>query len=39
MDFNNLKVAFSDKSNSDLKIYSLFKSISNPTISRILSVY
>ena len=38
MDFNNLKVAFSDKSNSDLnKLYFLFKSISNPTISRILT--
>ena len=36
MDFNNLKVAFSDKSNSDLnRAYLLFKSISNPTISRI----
>tara|TARA_B000000532_G_scaffold244071_1_gene242265 strand:+ start:12404 stop:13570 length:1167 start_codon:yes stop_codon:yes gene_type:complete len=38
MDFNNLKVAFSDKSNSDLnRAYLLFKSISNPTISRILT--
>ena len=38
MDFNNLKVAFSDKSNSDLnRAYFLFKSISNPTISRILT--
>ena len=38
MNFNNLKVAFSDKSNSDLnRAYLLFKSISNPTISRILT--
>ena len=38
MNFNNLKVAFSDKSNSDLnRAYLLFKSISNPNFSRILT--
>lgn len=38
MDFNNFKVAFSNKSNSDLnRAYLLFKSISNPTISRLLT--
>lgn len=38
MDFNNLKIAFSDKSNSDLnRAYLLFKSISNPNFSRILT--
>lgn len=36
--FNNLKVAYADKSNRDLKrAYLLFKTISNPTISKILT--
>ncbi len=38
MDFNNFKIAFSNKSNSDLnRAYLIFKSISNPTISRLLT--
>ena len=38
MDFNNIKNAFSSKSNSDLnRAYLLFKVISNPIISRILT--
>jgi len=38
MDFNNIKNAFSSKSNSDLnRAYLLFKVISNPKISRILT--
>jgi len=37
--FNNLKIAFSDKSNRDLnRAYILFKTISNPLISSILTV-
>ena len=36
--FDNLKVAYADKSNRDLKrAYLLFKTISNPTISKILT--
>ena len=38
IDFNNLKTAFSDKSDTDLnRAYLLFKSISNPFVSKILT--
>ena len=38
IDFNNLKTAFSDKSNTDLnRAYLLFKSMNNPYISKILT--
>ncbi len=38
IDFNNIKVAFSDKSDTDLnKAYLLFKTISNPVVSKTLT--
>ena len=38
MDFNNIKNAYSSKSNSELnRAFLLFKAISNPKISRILT--
>ena len=38
--FNNLKVAFQDKSDRDLnRAYLLFKTISNPLISKILTFF
>ena len=38
IDFNNLKVAFNDKSNNDLKrAYFLFKCMSNPLFSKLLT--
>ena len=38
IDFNNIKNAFSDKSDADLnRAYLLFKSMSNPLLSKLLT--